>query len=46
MHGLELVIEATRQLRGTSTCQVADPEIALVAGGPVAAPVSSLVLRR
>ena len=42
----ELVIEATRQVRGSSTCQVADAEIALVAGGPVAAPVSSLVLRR
>lgn len=46
MHGLELVIEATRQVRGTSTCQVADVEVSLVAGGPVAAPVSSLVLGR
>jgi acetyl-CoA acetyltransferase len=46
MHGLELVIEATRQMRGTSTCQVPDAEIALVAGGPVAAPVSSLIVRR
>jgi acetyl-CoA acetyltransferase len=46
MHGLELVIEATRQLRGTSTCQVPEAEISLVAGGPVAAPVSSLVLGR
>lgn len=46
MHGLELVIEATRQMRGASTCQVSNAEVALVAGGPVAAPVSSLVLSR
>jgi acetyl-CoA acetyltransferase len=46
MHGLELVIEGARQLRGASTCQVADASICLVAGGPVAAPVSSLLLRR
>lgn len=45
MHGLELIIEAVRQLRGESTCQVEDAHIALVAGGPVAAPVSSLLLR-
>lgn len=46
MHGLELVIEAARQLRGTSTCQVPGAEIALVAGGPVASPASSLLMRR
>jgi len=46
MHGLELVVETVRQLRGTSTCQVADAEIGLVAGGPCTAPVSSLLLRR
>ena len=40
------VVEAARQMRGTSTCQVDDAEIALVAGGPVAAPVSSLLLHR
>ena len=44
MHGLELVNEAVRQVRGTSTCQVEDAEIALVAGGPVTAPVSDLIL--
>ena len=43
-HGLELVNEAVRQLRGTSTCQVQDARISLVAGGPAAAPVSSLIL--
>jgi acetyl-CoA acetyltransferase len=46
MHGLELVIEAVRQLRGSSTCQVGDAQIALVAAGPVSQPVSSLLLRR
>jgi acetyl-CoA acetyltransferase len=46
MHGLELVIEAARQMRGTSTCQVTGAEVALVAGGPVAAPVSSLIVSR
>src|SRR5204862_826817 len=44
MHGLELVNEAVRQVRGTSTCQVPDATISLVASGPVAAPVSSLIL--
>ena len=46
MHGLELVIEAARQARGESTCQVPSAEVGLVAGGPVAAPVSSLLLAR
>ena len=44
MHGLELVLEAVRQVRGTSTAQVRNAEIALVAGGPVTAPVSSIIL--
>jgi len=46
MHGLELVVEAVRQVRGTSTCQVKDAEIALVASGPMVTPVSDLILRR
>lgn len=46
MHGLGLVIEAVRQVRGTSTSQVRDAKISLVAGGPTDAPVSSLVFRR
>ena len=45
MHGLELVVEGVRQLRGTSTCQVKDAEICLVAAGPMVAPVSNLLLR-
>ncbi len=43
-HGLELVNEAVRQIRSTSTSQVPDAEISLVAGGPVTAPVSNLIL--
>jgi acetyl-CoA acetyltransferase len=46
MHGLELIIEAARQVRGTSTCQVKDAEISLVASGPMVSPVSDLILRR
>lgn len=46
MHGLGLIIEAVRQIRGTSTCQVDDAEISFVASGPMVAPLSSLVLRR
>lgn len=44
MHGLELVNEAVRQLRGTACNQVKDPEVAMVIGGPMVTPVSSLIL--
>jgi acetyl-CoA acetyltransferase len=44
MHGLELEIEAVRQLRGESTSQVTGSEVALVAAGPMVAPVSSLLV--
>lgn len=44
MHGLGLVNEAVRQVRGTSTAQVPDVRVSLVAGGPASAPVSSLLL--
>jgi acetyl-CoA acetyltransferase len=46
IHGFELVNEAVRQLRGTSTCQVQGAEICLVASGPNVAPVSDMILRR
>lgn len=46
IHGLELVTEAVRQMRGTSTCQVEGAEICLVASGPGVAPVSDLIVRR
>src|SRR5574343_126105 len=44
MHGFELVLEAVRQVRGTSTAQAARSDVALVIGGPMAAPVSHVLL--
>lgn len=44
MHGFELVLEAVRQIRGTSTSQAARHDVALVTGGPMVSPVSSLLL--
>jgi len=44
MHGFELVLEAVRQVRGTSTAQAARSDVALVIGGPLGAPVSNLLL--
>ena len=44
MHGLELVIEAVRQLRGESTAQVPDAEVSMVISGPMVTPVSSVIL--
>ncbi|HEX3833593.1 MAG TPA: hypothetical protein VHW04_16565 [Solirubrobacteraceae bacterium] len=46
IHGLELVNEAVRQIRGESTCQVPDVQTSLVIGGPTDAPISSLILTR
>lgn len=45
MHGLELITEAVRQIRGTSTCQVPDVQISMVCSGPMVQPVSDLILR-
>jgi len=44
MHGLELQIEAVRQLRGQSTNQVTDARLAMVISGPMVTPVSSMIL--
>ncbi len=44
MHGLELVHEAVRQVRGDSTCQVPDTNISMVTSGPMVQPVSDLIL--
>ena len=44
MHGLELVVEGVRQLRGDSTSQVADARHCLCIGGPLVGPVSTLIL--
>ncbi len=44
MHGFELLIEAVRQVRGHSTAQAVRSDVALVIGGPLVSPVSSLLL--
>ena len=46
IHGLSLVNEAVRQLRGESTSQVEGAEHCLVVAGPSAPPSSALILRR
>jgi acetyl-CoA acetyltransferase len=43
MHGLELQIEAVRQLRGQSTSQVPDAEVSLAIAGPMVTPVSTIL---
>jgi acetyl-CoA acetyltransferase len=45
MHGFELVTEAVRQVRGTSTSPVPDVELSMVCSGPMTQPVSDLILR-
>jgi acetyl-CoA acetyltransferase len=44
MHGFELVLEAVRQVRGTSTSQAKRSDVAMVIGGPMVTPVSNLLL--
>jgi acetyl-CoA acetyltransferase len=44
IHGFELVLEAVRQVRGTSTSQAKRSDVALVIGGPMVTPVSDLLL--
>ena len=44
MHGLELVIESVRQIRGTAINQLKRNNTAIVIGGPMVTPVSSLIL--
>jgi acetyl-CoA acetyltransferase len=46
IHGLSLVVEGVRQLRGQSSSQVQDAEHCLVVSGPSAPPSSGLILRR
>jgi len=43
MHGLGLNIEAARQVRGQSTSQVPDADVAMVSSGPMVTPVSSSI---
>lgn len=44
LQGFELVLEAVRQVRGESTSQAPRNDVALVTGGPMVAPASSLLL--
>jgi acetyl-CoA acetyltransferase len=44
MHGLELVNEAVRQIRGVSVNQAPRNDTVIVIGGPMVTPVSSLIL--
>lgn len=44
MHGFELVLEAVRQVRGTSTAQAPRHDVSLVIGGPMVTPVSNLLV--
>lgn len=44
VHGFELVVEAVRQVRGTSTSQTPQHDVSLVIGGPMVAPASNLLL--
>lgn len=44
MQGLELVIEAVRQVRGTASCQAPRHDVALVVGAPMVAPTGDLLL--
>lgn len=46
IHGFNNLLEGVRQMRGTSTSQVADAETCLVTSGPSAMPSSALVLHR
>lgn len=44
MHGFALVLEAVRQVRGTSVNQVERNDVAMVIGGPMVTPASNLLL--
>jgi hypothetical protein len=46
IHGLNLVNEAVRQLRGTSTRPVRDAQVGLVTAGMGASPTSAAILAR
>jgi acetyl-CoA acetyltransferase len=46
VHGTTHIIEAVRQIRGTSSSQVENMELALVTGGPSMIPSSSMILAK
>ena len=43
MHGLELQIEAIRQIRGDSTAQAPNVDVSMVIAGPMVTPVSNCI---
>lgn len=43
VHGMGLVVEGVRQVRGDSTCQVDNVEFSQVHGGPMVTPVSTIL---
>jgi acetyl-CoA acetyltransferase len=43
MHGLELQLEAVRQVQGRSTAQVDEVDVSFVNSGPMVTPVSSVI---
>jgi len=43
MHGLGLIIESIRQIRGESTSQVENAEVSMTISGPMVTPVSSCI---
>ncbi len=45
VHGMNLIAEGVRQIRGTSTAQVKDAQLCLVTGG-LGIPTSAILLRR
>ena len=45
LHATTHIVEGVRQIRGSSTAQVKDVELALVTGGPSPVPSSSMILR-
>jgi acetyl-CoA acetyltransferase len=46
IHGFQLVNEAVRQVRGESTCQVADVELSLSVAGPGTPPSSAVLFAK
>jgi acetyl-CoA acetyltransferase len=46
IHGLQLVPEAVRQIRGESTCQVPEVELSLSVGGPGTPPSSAILFSK
>jgi acetyl-CoA acetyltransferase len=43
IHGFQLIVEAVRQIRGESTCQVDDVRLSLAVGGPGTPPSSAVI---